>query len=143
MSKPILSELEYNADDVASAILQKADLSIANDDLGVLDISDKYDLGTNVSVEAGGDVRAYYFNGFVFIYFNIYRSSSISSSDVILSMNDTDYAPGVDVVFPSISYQGDSALHIEVSTSGDFKANIPIEEGTTNHYVCINGFYRT
>ena len=30
MSKPILSELEYNADDVASAILSKADLSITN-----------------------------------------------------------------------------------------------------------------
>ena len=30
MSKPILSELEYNADDVASAILSKADLSITS-----------------------------------------------------------------------------------------------------------------
>ena len=63
MSKPVLSELEYNADDVASAILSSADLSVTNEDFGVTDHSSIFTFQTGWS-----DTNAicYGFNGFMF-----------------------------------------------------------------------------
>ena len=142
MSKPILSELEYNADDVASAILQQADLSIANEDLGVGDISDKFSFQN--SYNQWYDFQCYSFMGFVFVSFGCYKNAStVSSGDVIASISDSDYHPSTDMNLQTIGYEGDLAERIYLATDGDIKVAGPVNAGSDNNfYILVNGWYR-
>tara|TARA_Y100001963_G_scaffold104549_1_gene144109 strand:+ start:1116 stop:1550 length:435 start_codon:yes stop_codon:yes gene_type:complete len=142
MSKPVLSELEYNADDVASAILQKADLSITNENLGVTDISSEFTFASGWQLEAHETI-AYAFNGFVFININcVHVGGSPSSGENIGSISDSDYHPITKTTMPSIGNQADSSYAIIFETDGDISQLSPVNEGSTNFHVVCNGFYR-
>ncbi len=141
MSKPILSELEYNADDVASAILQQADLSITNEDLGVTNISSNFVIDS--AWNSWDSCGAFKFNGFVFLYLNAYYSGSdLSNNRTVFSINDSDFYPSEDTYFVSCSYQGDSASNVALKSTGTVLIDSPLNEGDGNFYMVINGFYR-
>ena len=138
MSKPVLSELEYNADDVASAILQKADLSVTNEDLGVTDQS------SNFAAESGWSItnkQIYSFNGFMFISFTAQYGSTPSNGDALVEITDEDIRPTTNTIFPSISYEVDTVNCIVVQTNGEIIVSHPSNPGSEFH-VAINGFYR-
>ena len=142
MSKPILSELEYNADDVASAILSKADLSITNEDLGVTDISSSFSFQSGWQSEFHG-ILAYSFNGFVFINVScVHPDGTPSSDEVMISCSDSDYHPSTKFSAPNISKEGDSNTAIIFTTDGDIECKGPLNEGGTAFYVVFNAFYR-
>jgi len=141
MSKPILSELEYNASDVASAILSKADLSVTNEDLGVTDRSSLF------TIQAGwssGDLSAYSFNGFMFIsaYFS-HSGGEPDNGETVWVISDSDFFPTELISMPSISYEGDNALRMQFQTDGDVTVSWATDTGSSSTwYGCINGFYR-
>lgn len=142
MSKPILSELEYNADDVASAILQQADLSITNEDLGITDFSSSITFTSPYSEYQ--DIQAYAFNGFAFVSFGCYASgSSISHGDEIATISNSDFHPNVATNLLTMAWQGDTAERVLFQTNGEIIISGPVDVGSdANYYILINGWYR-
>lgn len=138
MSKPILSELEYNASDVAAAILDKADLSVTNQDFAVTSVSSLF---TAVSGTSINTQLAYSFNGFMFISCSGNVSSTPSEGTSIMSI-DSGYTPIANTVFPTISYQGDLANFIRFNTNNDVTVHSVENVHNTNWFFCLNGFYR-
>ncbi len=139
MSKPILSELEYNASDVASAILSQADLSIANEELGVTDRS------SLIVSTSGFDLtqkNVYSFNGFMFISLYIKHDGAGVTNETIANISDSDFYPNADHVFPVVSHQGDLALAVWFNTSGSITVSNPVDEGDAGWWGMLNGFYR-
>lgn len=142
MSKPVLSELEYNADDVASAILSQADLSIANDDLGVLDISSSFSFDSGWQAEAHG-IIAYKFMGFVFVNINcVHLNGNPVSGEGIGSVNNSSYRPSAKQTLPSIANEADSNAYVCFQTNGNIDQFNPEPSGSSHFYLCINGWYR-
>ena len=114
MSKPVLSELEYNADDVAAAILSVADLSITNENLGVTDARSElsYESGWALNVP-GVENLLYCFNGFAFISLNVYHAGSEpASGETLMTIDNSDYHPVEKTSFPTNGYQGDTAQYL-------------------------------
>ena len=139
MSKPILSELEYNASDVASAILENADLSVTNQDFGVADCSDDFTIQTGFS-ESG--LQAYSFNGFMFIMMSVYSASTPDNGDNIYYNSNQDKRPSEVTFMPSISYQGDSANQITFNTNGYIVVSHPYNPQGGDWNAVVNGWYR-
>ena len=142
MSKPILSELEYNADDVASAILSKADLSVTNEDLGVNDRSSLFEAESGFT--SGFFKVAYSFNGFMFLSLFAQNTSVPSNGTKMVQMSDSDFYPSTNTRFPSVSYQADSSQYVEARNDGGLYLSWPTSAGgdDTNFYITINGFFR-
>ena len=141
MSKPILSELEYNASDVASAILASADLSVTNQDFGVTDITDQITAGTDVTLYTDRTI-AFSFNGFVFLSVGGYGPSDIATNDVLLTFSNS-YHPSNDYTFTTISHQADSAYVVVAKESdGTFRVIDPINNSGNSFYFGFNGFFR-
>jgi len=145
MPKPILSDSLFNADDVATAILNKANLSITNENLGVTDISDKFVRASTFQYWI--DHQAYSFNGFVF--FNLVTYKSTNDSDFVSSgmnaytINDSNYYPVKDTWLPSSSHQGDTPLAVMAKTTGEIFISLMHEQGVdSNFHVVCNGFFR-
>lgn len=138
MSKPILSELEYNASDVASAILDKADLSVTNQDFAVTEVSSLFtaESGTTINTEL-----TYSFNGFMFISCSGNVSSTPSEGGTIMTI-DSGYSPVANTVFPTVSYQGDLANFIRFNTNDDVTVHSVSNVENANWFFCLNGFYR-
>ena len=143
MSKPILSELEYNADDVASAILSKADLSITNDNLGVTDVSSSYTLQSGWTNEIN-PLIAYRFMGFIFLNISVSHSGgSPSDQESIYSIDDDDFKPADVQSFPTVGHSRDLAYGVVVHTDGNIKIYYPDNpSGDATFYVTVNGWYR-
>lgn len=142
MPKPVLSDSLFNADDVATAVLAQANLQITNQSLGVTDIS-------NIFVNQSGwsdhshATRAYHFNGFVFLNINLqHPGGTPSQGETCISITDSNYHPGVAFTFATISYEGDYANNINITTSGEIKVSWPGNLGSSNYYIVCNGFYR-
>ena len=142
MPKPILSDSLFNADDVATAVLSKANLQITNSQLGVIDISASISYTSGWQNELHSPI-AYYFNGFVFININcVHVGGTPGSTEALATISDSTYIPSGTVSFPSIGYQGDSNYSIIIDSNGDIKQYTPQNLGNVNHYVVFNGFYR-
>tara|TARA_B100000424_G_scaffold53615_1_gene38424 strand:- start:565 stop:984 length:420 start_codon:yes stop_codon:yes gene_type:complete len=137
MPKPVLSDSLFNADDVATAILNKANLSITNQDLGVVDITD---LITATSPANIGNTAFYTFNGFAFICFTFDIPNSVNMTNI--GSIKSGYEPIKRHVFPSISYQGDSANYVVLQTNGNVETSLIQNVGDSHYYGVINGFYR-
>ncbi len=140
MSKPILSELEYNASDVASAILSQADLSVTNQDFAVTDRT------TNFTLQSGwtdNGCKMFSFNGFMFLSIFIYHSvDEPSEGEVIFQVDNSDLYPTTDFFFNTISGAGDLANYIKINSSGQLQIFDPIDYGDSLFRVVTNGFYR-
>ncbi len=140
MSKPILSELEYNADDVASAILSTADLSVTNEDLGVTNRNSKFDVDTSFTTNL---LETFGFNGFMFISFYLSHSGGAPDDGTnIIEINDTDFYPSSRVVAPTLGHQVDYASEIEFKTDGNIRIHNPVDQGSDTYYIVCNAWFR-
>tara|TARA_B100000686_G_scaffold110965_1_gene118177 strand:- start:1046 stop:1471 length:426 start_codon:yes stop_codon:yes gene_type:complete len=140
MSKPILSELEYNASDVASAILSQADLSVTNQDFAVTDRTDNFDIQSGWTDNGS---KMFSFNGFMFISIFIYHSvDEPSEGEVAFQVDTSDLYPDGDYYFNTISGAGDLANYLKFNSSGELSVHGPEDHGDTLFRVVTNGFYR-
>lgn len=141
MPKPVLSDSLYNANDVAEAVLNKANLQIANENLGVVDRTSLFTVQS--SMTAIGDYQFYSFNGFMFCNFALARSGGPPAThDPILSCSNTNFYPVKSTTFPTVGRDGDTAYYCYIDNTGSFKLDIPHNVGNTNYYVVVNGWYR-
>ncbi len=140
MSKPVLSELEYNASDVASAILENADLSVTNQDFGVSEVSDSFDVVTNWT--DNNRTKAFKFNGFIYLQFSCYKLSAPTNGEQFAEVSDSDLYPDYIVTGPTVSEDGESAHAWELSTDGEFKLVLPHTAGDSAFRVFIMAWYR-
>ena len=138
MSKPILSELEYNASDVASAILASADLSVTNQDFGVTDVSSSFVLDSNWTSEYSPQCFA--FNGFCFISFAC-KKDNAAHNDVVMNVG-SDYRPESNTPIGSSAHEGDTPKWLLFRTDGVVELNFPENEGGSDFHLVINGWYR-
>mgnify|MGYP001251765464 CR=1 FL=1 len=140
MSKPVLSELEYNASDVASAILSKADLSVTNEDLGVTDQSSLF---TFQSGWAETNKFCYSFNGFMFVCLTCKHSDSDPGNpETFCVISDSDYYPIETMFAPTVSYQGDTAQYVILGSDGDIKVQHFLNQSHSSYYMAVNCWYR-
>lgn len=140
MPKPVLSDSLFNADDVATAILQQANLSVTNQDFGVTDKTSIF--VTDSSWQDRSYNQAYSFNGFMFLSGIWSTSSTPNNGDYVFTISDSDFYPIKDTYFNSISYQGDSLWSLILTSSGQGYIQDATNNSNPTFYVAINGFYR-
>jgi hypothetical protein len=139
MPRPVLSETTFNSDNIATSILQQANLQIANSSLGITDQTNSfltYSSGWNVDNEA-----IYSFNGFVFLSFFIYNGGTVNHGDTVATISDSNFYPHRETVFNTYSSQ-DFATRLYVDTNGNFKLQSPSDNGGSNYHLITNGVYR-
>ena len=141
MSKPILSELEYNASDVASAILNNAELSVTNQDFAVDNKTSIFERATGWNENY---LTCFSFNGFMFVNISVYTNSTPSNGDKFVTISDSDYYPDQVYSMPTIGHEGDTAYYIQLLTNGEFNLVMPDNDTSTGstYYININGWYR-
>ena len=145
MPKPVLSDLEYNADDVASAILSNADLSVTNQDFGVEDITEYFVKESGFA--SWSDEKCVLFNGFVFVSLNTYINDGHANYNATgmdaYTITNSDYYPNQDYWMTSSSHQDDTSLAIMIKDTGKIFVSNAVEQGADdNHHIVINGWYR-
>ena len=140
MSKPILSELEYNADDVASAILSNADLSVTNQDFAVTDRASEFSMDSYFT--ANPYKNMYSFNGFMFFNFYIYKEGATPSHNQKVYEISSGFRPNATYAIPSNGHQGDTVEMLEFKTNGDVLVANPHDEGSTTYFILASGWYR-
>lgn len=138
MPKPVLSDSLFNANDVATAILDSAELSVTNQDFGVVNISSSITLDSNWSTAYGPYCFA--FNGFVFVSFTCYKTNA-AHNDVVANIAEP-YRPTQNIPISTISKESDAALWLLFRTDGIVELNNPNNLGTNVFHVVVNGWYR-
>lgn len=141
MPKPILSDSLFNADDVATAILNEANLQIASGSLGVSDVSDHFTwtkFFTDSQYQTG---RAHKFLNFIiFNYRGGEQFSSLGNYDTIGTMQ-----PGVrptrDMSFNHTSHQGESSNTVIFQSNGEIKLDTPYDPGDSAYRLTLEGIY--
>ena len=143
MPKPVLSDSLFNADDVATAILQEANLQITNSVLGVTDRSSLLSYTSGWS-DADSNIvpKLFTFNGFAFISAMCYHSGTPGATEQFMTISDTDYAPDQTYALPTASFQGDTAQSVQITTNGEIKVYYPLNESDSGYSINFNGFYR-
>ena len=143
MPKPVLSDSLFNAEDVATAILNKANLQVANNELGVSNINGSYQyVNGALHGETGTSVSIYYFMGFVFLADYIFMHSAPASGSNVAQITNSDYFPLAKTFLNISRYQGDTAEYMSIETNGDIRINNPHNAGSTGYYMVFNGVYR-
>jgi len=138
MPKPVLSDTSFNADDVATAILQEANLQVTNQQLGVTTVTDL--LSNKISGLAISNELVYSFNGFIFISMTFDISSP--SDPTTLATINSNYTPITNFFFPVVGYQGDTSNHVVFKSNNDLILSAPTNVGSSHYFGTINGFYR-
>lgn len=144
MPKPVLSDSLFNADDVATAVLAEANLQVANSALGVIDLGNPITLSTGWGFTSN-TTQAYYFNGFVFLQYFCYKTSTPSSGEKFADISNSNYYPGYEVHHSTISKGGESASYVSISTTGEMNVYVPKElsGGDATFRIIGNLWYRT
>lgn len=141
MPKPVLSDSLFNADDVATAVAQEANLQVANENLGVVDRSSLFTKNSSW-IDNSHSIRAYSFNGFMFVNINIYSGSTPGSGTEMYQINDSNYYPTIFFTAPTVSYEGDLAFAVYIQTNGQIQIAHPLNPGQSAFHVVSNFFYR-
>lgn len=139
MPRPVLSETTFNADNIATSILQQANLQITNDNLGVTDISGFISGASGVNQYT---LEAYAFNGFVFFAVEYRHENSVpSSGETLSSITDSTYHPITNFVAPVLGNGGDQGAFIRAESDGDIKIYAPT--GNSGHWFgTVNMWWR-
>ena len=141
MPKPVLSDSLFNADDVATAVLQEANLQVTNSDLGVVDRTSLF-IKTS-DIDTFTNVKAYSFNGFMFLQAILIKDNSSPAQHTDLAyINDSDFYPLYEVKFSTTSYQGDSTYNGYITTGGKIRVEGPSNEGDVHWRGVFNCWYR-
>jgi hypothetical protein len=142
MPRPVLSDTAFNADNVATAILNQANLAISNESLGVSDQS------SNLQVQSGwsNNVVApalFTFNGFGFFSCSLYHGGGAPGNpEVCIKITSSTYYPSTRIHMPSVSYQGDTGQFVTFETNGDVSISHPLNLTDSTFYLVVNGWYR-
>ena len=140
MPKPVLSDSLFNADDVATAVLSEANLQITNQNLGVTDRSSIF--VKQSTIDTLSFVKAFDFNGFMFLQLFMFKSSLPSSATDLVIINDSNFYLSYDAYGPIVSYQGDVASFVKITTSGGIQVIDPTSAGDSLWRGTINMWYR-
>jgi len=139
MPKPVLSDSLFNANDVATAILDSAELSVTNQDLGVVDRSSLF---TFASGWAGTKI-AFSFNGFMFLNINCnHAGGTPADAETMLSTSDASFYADQAYFMPTLGYEGDRGTYVRIGTDGIINVHNPVNLSNANFYVLANGWYR-
>ena len=138
MPKPILSDSLFNADDVATAVLNEANLQIASNDLGVVDRTSLFVAGTDVTLY---NMKAFSFNGFMFIQ-GRGEDSSPGHNSTVMTISDANFRPSYQATMPSVAYEGDTMAMLIFQTNGNVDTSYPVNVGNASLFFVVNGFYR-
>lgn len=141
MPKPVLSDSLFNADNVATAVLQEANLQISNSNLGVTDRTSLFTASNSYVISANEGGGAYSFNGFMFINFRLDRSGGAFNGECI-TISDSNFYPTKTFTFPTISHEGDRANYVSFGSNGSVTMHLPSDQGGSTFHAVINGFYR-
>lgn len=139
MPRPVLSETTFNSDNIATSILQQANLQIANSNLGVTDISSHFTLqsGWTKNFE-----HILFFNGFVFWsgYYQ-HTGGTPSHGETFLTIDNSDYRPNSEFILPTSGHEEDTAARVHILTNGNITIQQPVNLGSTTYYVPVNGYW--
>ena len=139
MPKPVLSDSLFNADDVATEILQQANLQITNNNLGVSDITSSF---TTESSFTERYKTVLFFNGFVFFSGNFeYLNGPPPNTKEFIIINDTTYRPTGDFVAPTVGYQGDNANMVVIRPNGQMELHSNTNQSSSTFYFTVNFVY--
>ncbi len=139
MPKPVLSDSLFNADDVATAVLNNANLQIANNSLGVTDVSDQYTIvGSFLTWHT---LYAFKFMDFIFLNASTYQNNVGNASGNLWSMT-SDVTPTNDYHCGTISHHGDTAEYIRIGSNGNISYSNMVDNSSSYWHVIINCWYR-
>ena len=144
MPKPVLSDSLFNADDVATALVNNYNLAVSNQDFAVTEIS------SNFSLETGWDslyVKAFAFNGFVFINLECrHVGASPGTNEHFATNSNSNYFPTVLFTCPSTGWGGDTSDKIKFDTNGELivsqDGSTAQNPGNADYHIRLNAFYR-
>jgi hypothetical protein len=139
MPRPVLSETTFNSDNVATSILQQANLQITNENLGVTDKSSIFTLQTGFSET---NLKAFAFNGFMFLQFFASSNPVPANATKIYQISDSDFYPNDTYYTHTISYQGDGSEYVGMRSDGSIKIHYGTNSGQTTWYCVVDTFYR-
>lgn len=139
MPKPVLSDSLFNADDVAEAVLDEANLQITNNQLGVSDISSSFTLQSGF---LWTNPHVLFFNGFVFFsgYFKHGGGTPINQ-ETFVTIDHSGYRPSNNFSTNGVGYQADTGNHILIKTNGNIEIHDPTNQGNSDFYFTINCVY--
>lgn len=103
----------------------------------VTDKSSIFSLQSNVTQYI---LKAFAFNGFMFVNFNVNITSPSEGQD-LYQITDSNYRPTADQYFPTIGYSQDSAQYISFKTDGVIDVVSPYNPSGGWNCV-VNGWYR-
>lgn len=144
MPRPVLSETTFNSDNIATSILQQANLQITSNQLGVTDITSEFVRNSNWDQNGEGD-HVFHFNGFVFYNLGANNKSSFSPSNGNVVWNiGSDYHPSNSFQTNTSTHQGDTTANIVINTSGEILIGTPFQPSGSDSAlrIIINGWYR-
>jgi len=110
------------------------------DGFGVVDRSSKFTYGTGFG-NNNHAVRAYSFNGFMFVSLNCVKAS-ISNGDTVVQVNDSDFYPNQTYSANTVSHESDTAFTLSIKTDGSIDISLPVNAGNANYHVVANFWYR-
>ena len=137
MPKPVLSDSLFNAGDVATAVLNEADLQITNEELGLSDVSSSISFSSGFS----GTVVMKKFFKIVFVTINGNHDDGNPNQNETIATLGSNLTPSVQVFFPTIAFQKDTAHYVYLNTSRQFKVSSPDATGDLPWYFVINGWF--
>ena len=142
MPKPVLSDSLFNADDVATAILDSAELSVTNQDFAVTDRTSLFQKhSTNIS--SWNNCKAYSFNGFMFLQGVLVMTNGVPSAKIdLISITDSVFFPDYKAVFTAASKEGDGSYNGIITTTGKIQVEEPVSSGDIHWRGIINCWYR-
>ena len=133
MPKPVLSDSLFNADDVATRVLQEANLQVSNNQLGVYDRSSIFVVESGITTN---QLKCYSFNGFMFysIYLNHFGSTP-SNGEKMIQISDSNFYPNDQYSAPTSAHQGDTAERTKWTTDGQFQIHNPVPQGGQDFFM--------
>ena len=140
MPKPVLSDSLFNADDVATAILNKANLQVANESLATTDISSHFVLSSGWTVY---DAHFLKFNGFIFWSGYYFKGSTPANDEVFLTIANQNSCPQTEWRTIATGYQADTGSRIRIMPNGNIMVSDPVHGpgGDPSFYLMVSAFW--
>ena len=146
MPKPVLSDSLFNSDDVATAILENANLQVTNSAFAITDFSDDIVLDSAFEHQTTSlnnpPYVAIHFNSIVFMYGALRCSSSDAIDGATVLTVPSAYYPHRLVACNTSSLDEDTARRIQINTSGVMSIVDPVNSGSGTFHMVFNFWYK-
>jgi hypothetical protein len=108
-----------------------------------LGVIDKSSLFTAANGFTGTTLKSYAFNGLMFVWFGGYFPSTPANGTTIWNISNTGgYRPVELTLFPTSSFEGDTAQFVKFNTDGTVQIESPLNLSNGALYLTVNGWYR-